>query len=487
MQTYTPSRLGRHRATWFSQICTGLLGDTAEHPAMLPGGFRTDLGDVNLLRGALVARIGRLLLRGELPSSIAEWVRSSEVFLAPPPDVETTEALVQRVQERMADRGLWTGPTPWKTGVRLWDPEGLCELLLEYWASQRSAVVPPERLRRELTGCWGVEDSRTLDEWTVLLENPFSYNVGREGLGSNDGSVLSLVRQCLEHPYVTETIENWAARFAWDRSEVGHLFRIGAAIHASWPAKETLESMENTGIPERPEKVHFAAVDTLLQHGNDHYRSLGRLTNYERSLMEKPDEDGLFINGCIDVYTTHLSRNNRLRLEETGPGTWGPFPWWSVVVEGPLQVEAARRVLEWRSHPLTCRTPETDSAPLALRLDAPALGSVKVNSEFWFYPRLARELCQLLIIARRGSIAVEFCERSMDDEWEGELTSLGVYLLDVSPEQAHIIETWAAERLRELLPTNPPTHRAEFEPGEHLALALSELLSTSAEIDPWGL
>ena len=458
---------------------------------MLPEGFRNDLGDVNLLRGALVARIGQLLLKGEQSASVVEWVRSSEVFLAPPPDRETAEALVQHVQERIAESGLWEGSTPWKMGVRLWDLEGLSELLLEYWTSQRSAVVPRERLRHELTGCWGVKDPRTLDKWTLIPHDPFSYDVGREGLRSNDKDTLSLARQCLEHAYVKGVVADWAACFSWEQSEIPHLFRIGSAIKEAWPAKETLESAaELTGIPARPEKVHFATMDTLLRHGDEHHEALGNLTNYERSLVESPDEDRLFTDGCIDVYTSHLPWDNRLRLEESGPGNWGPFPWWSVVVDGPRQVEAAQRALARKSHSLLCHVPQTDAAPLVLALDSPMLTSTKVVSEFWFYPRLARELCQLLIIARRGSIAIEFCERSFVDVGYGvgiNLASLGVYLLDLPPEQTLVIESWATGCLRELLPTNPSARRAEFEPDGLLALALSELLTTSVEIDPWDL
>ncbi|GHC86943.1 hypothetical protein GCM10007079_30640 [Nocardiopsis terrae] len=373
MQTYMPSRPGRDRALWFSQVCTGILGDTADHPAMLTEGFRTDLGDVHLLRGVIVARIGQLLLKGDPPSSVAEWVRSSEVFRAPPPTQKSTEALVRHVQGRIAGGGLWDGTNPWQLEVRLWDLEGLSEALLEYWATQRSAVVPLQRLRHELSGCWGVEDSRILD------------------------------------------------------------------------------------------------------------RTPGDLTNYERSLAAMPHGDRMFANECLNVYMFYLPRNSRLRLEETGPGTWGPFPWWSVVVEGPQQVESAQKVLARRNHPLTCHVPESKAAPLVLSLDAPMLASTRVVSEFWFYPRLARELCQLLIIAHRGSIAVEFCERSTEDEWEDDLTSLGVYLLDLSTEQARVIESWATGRLCELLPTPP------VEPGEPMSLVLPQFLTTSKDIDPWDL
>ncbi|WP_157091137.1 hypothetical protein, partial [Nocardiopsis listeri] len=404
---HADSPLSDHRADWFSRVSTGFLHPFADHPAMDVDGFRTDLGNIDLLRGILVSRVGCRLLTGENTASVVEWVRDREVFLAPSPDGSVLARLVHDIASHMGGHGLWSGPDPWALGVRIWDPEGLSEALTQYWASQRGKVVPSSRLRRELIGCWGVEEAHRLDEWCRARTDGLPYLVDRTGLRSNDGATIALARRCLEHPVMETLVEQWEAGFFWNRDEVVHLFRIGAALQKSWPARELFnEPEEVTGVPSgETEKVHWATVDALLNHGDDHYRLLRTLSAYEISLLDELDQDQLFINGCLDVFVSNPGwsiRSDPFDTAETSPGSWGPIPWWVIVLDNDHQAESAAKVLEWRTHTFLSRLPQTNAAPLVLELDAPILTSAKVETEFWFYPGHARALCELLLIASRG-------------------------------------------------------------------------------------
>lgn len=481
--------LSDHRAVWFSRVSTGILHPFAGHTALDVDGFRTDLGNIDLLRGILISRIGCRLVAGEDTASVAEWVRDREVFLAPPPGREALARLVHDVAQRMGTHGLWDGPPPWTLGVRAWDPEGLSAALVQYWVSQRGRVAPSSRLRRELIGCWGIEDSRLLDEWCRASTDGILDRVNHFDPRSNNSTVIALARQCLEHPAIENIVEQWESGFFWHGIEVGHLFRIGAAIQKSWPARELFnEPEELTGVHSgETEKIHWATVDTLLNHGHDHHRALLTLTAYEISLLDELDQDQLFINGCLNVFVANLGwdiRSDPFSTAETSPGSWGPIPWWVIILENDHQVEAAEKVLRWRTHALTPRLPQTNETPLVLALDAPTLNSVKVETEFWFYPGHARALCELLLIADRGAIAIEFLLR---DEWdEVDPASKGTYLCPMSEKLRETIRTWALERLRSLLPTlERPLTPKDFSHEEALGSHLADLLAKPSYQDPW--
>lgn len=489
MSAYAHSHLSRCRAEWFSRLSAGVLSDFADHGALSPDRFRIDLGDVEFVRGVLVARIARHFVTGTSPSAVVEWIRDREIFLAPVPDQEALKALVRQIQERMADQGLWDGPTPWSAGVRVWDPEGISDVLLRYWACQRGMHVSPQRLRRELTGCWGVEEPHLLDEWSHISTNNIPYLAGLTGLRSNNPAVIDLARQCLEHPAMETLVEQWESGFFWHGTELGHLFRIGSAIQKSWPARELFNQPEEvTGVPSgTTEKTHWATVDALLAHGNDHHEILQSLTPYEISLLDVLDQEQLFIDGCINMFVTNPGWNIRsdpFDTWETSPGSWGPIPWWIIALDNDRQVDAAKKVLEWRTHTLVHRLPTTDVEPLVLALDAPVLASVKVETEFWFYPNHARALCELLVIARRGTIAIEFW---LIDQWDDtHPASKGTYLVPLPEELSEITRTWALERLRSLLPTlNRPLTPADFSPDGVIGSHLTDLLTRSSRQNPW--
>lgn len=487
MHVDTP--LSDHRAAWFSRVSTGLLYPFADHTAMDVDGFRADLGDVDLLRGVLISRIGCRLIAGENTASVSEWVRDREVFLAPPPDGELLARLAHDIARRMGSHGLWDGPDPWTLGVRIWDPEGLSDALVQYWVSQRGRVVPSPRLRRELIGCWGIEESHLLDEWCRTSTGDIPYLVNRTAPRSKSSTVIALARQCLEHPAMETLVERWEAGFFWNRTEVGHLFRIGAAMQKSWPARELFnEPEEVTGVPSgATEQIHWATVDALLNHGDEHHRVLRTLTAYEISLLDELDQDQLFINGCLNVFVSNPGWNVRsdpFDTAETSPGSWGPIPWWVIILDNNRQVDAAEKVLEWRTHTFLSRLPQTNAAPLVLALDAPILTSAKVETEFWFYPDHARALCELLLIASRGAIAVEFLLR---DEWdEARSEAKGTYLCPLPEKLRETIRSWALERLRSLLPTlDRPLTPKDFSREEALGGRLTDLLAKPSHQDPW--
>lgn len=447
------------RAAWFARVSAVILEGLDGHPVLESERFRSDLGDLDLLRAALVTRVLQRLVSGDSDSDVSAWLGSCEVFVAPAPEGELRDSLVHLVRSRFESQTVWGHPRPWELGIHAWNPEGVADCFLQYWASQRSAIVGRERLRHELIGCWGIRDEKTLQAWTCLSARPFGNVLGSPTrLVTGNKAVADHAQKYLAHPVADFEVARWEESLGWVGAEIGHLHSLGEAMErAQFALAAQGEASELTGLPVLEYSVWASLRDAFIRMRDASFEAVNLLTGYERALLMARDTDQVFEDDCLNVYTAHFSRNTRFAQDETGPSSWGTLPWLSVVVEEQDQVEAARRALEWGTHPLVVKLPETDEAPLILSIDAPVLASVRATASFWFYPRHAQELCQLLAMARRGRVCAEFIVEPADDAVDAANPDrfLGIRHFELDTEMAETLRGWALSGLRTLLPEGP--------------------------------
>ncbi|OKI16998.1 hypothetical protein A6A08_06945 [Nocardiopsis sp. TSRI0078] len=447
---------------------------------------------MDLVRATLVTLVAHRLSAGEGLTKVTEWLTVREVFSSAAPTTEILESLVHRITERLEQQRLWLGSALEMTGIPQWNLEELSSCLTEYWASQRGSVVPAAQLRHELTGCWDIRMPELIDAWMGLPEDPFADFVDAFGILKQEETIVgNLASLCLSHGTARSHVEAWVDSLHWDINHTEHLFLFGTELRYLRAARQVLNnSMARADMP--PHVLTAGRrVNDLWDELETRYRSVMRgLTAFEVLLLVDRDDDEVFADECLAVYMAQHRPNIRKIPCETAAGTWGPVPWLVVVVRGEEQVAAARKILGWEVHQITANIPQSFSSPVGLSLDAPPLESAGVDAAFSFFPRRVGDLCQILLIAKRREVSVEFVELRWNEDLEAEesipIGARGFLFTQDDAELLDRITSWACSRLRRLLPNGPLAE------DEYLANAwasrgpLVELLSQPEDLDPWG-
>lgn len=478
------------RSGWFSELSSTVLKGAGEHPALASHQYRADLGDIDITQAVLVTLIAERHLNGETPDSITKWLHPLEVFASPVP-MEELSSLVREIHRRWENHSLWSLVNMSMGGTGLWDPSRVSDALTEYWTSQRAAVVPRERLRRELVGCWGlgVEIPELIDAWLERPLGPFDDHV--ENFDIFDGEerkVAGLGRACLHSTLARKSSRQWAESITWDYSRQTYLVRFGRQIRQLREARVFLDlSMKTDGFPENLIIPSRRVRELMAEQEQRHRRTLSALTAHEVFLLGDRDEDHLFTEACATVYIAQNVENTREDPERTSVGMWGKVPWGSIVVRGEEQVAAARKVLGHRVLKVGFSLPAGASASPRLFLDMRPLNDAGVDAGFTFSPREAHDLCRLLLIIQRRSFCLEFVELRWNEELEhDEAFPIGTYNLPLDGDTVDKVLPWALSRLRRLLPKGPMSDDqllSFIRPGHG---PLAELLRRPTHLDPWS-
>ncbi|GAA0425337.1 hypothetical protein Acor_78810 [Acrocarpospora corrugata] len=161
----TSLNLDKLRKEWIATQIRDLPGSP-----LLPR-IRLDLGEEDLVRALLVAKIAMLDTTGYQLSYISTHLTESDLFADHYPEQYELEALIKAVRQQTQFSGRFS----LLNGSLLpLVPDDVYLLLLEHWAAGRSRTLTPPQLQRELTHLWGVKDARVLEAMSSLSAEPLA-------------------------------------------------------------------------------------------------------------------------------------------------------------------------------------------------------------------------------------------------------------------------------------------------------------------------
>lgn len=285
------AELHQYRTRWFTDVSAAILDGTGPHPALTTGLFRRDLGDVDLLRAALVVHIACRLTSGEDSARVVDWLRPRKLFGPLPPADSDLESLVRLVSHRLEHRCLWSDAVPAMSGVRPGELTQFSSCLIKYWTSQRGTDVPRARLEREVSAVWGLGMPELVEAWTARPANPFAHVLDVfDVLVGEEPVVANLAVMCLSHDTVYEKIDRWTESLSWDGLALGHLFSFGRDLHQLRGARTVLERFAaSSAMPEEARPFAQRVRELMDEQRARQEQALGDLTSHEIILLGAPD------------------------------------------------------------------------------------------------------------------------------------------------------------------------------------------------------
>ncbi|MFF9644176.1 caspase family protein [Kitasatospora aureofaciens] len=449
------------REEWFHEIQVGLLWHVRDVPALGKGRLRNDFGEVGLIGSLLIARIAVQLARGESMANIRDMLVSSPVFTAPGPDIDELTELIAAVQFRFERDGLAnTVVVLGGLGLLPWSPESTYMLLVEYWAAQRGRTVPRTRVERELHELWDTADSRVLaahsslpafpleaypDLWERLKGEP-DFRVG------NVGALVLTKRGGGDRAW-----ERWMSTRPWSTLKARHLVSLGGDLVRCQAARSALSRLldqappgdEFRGVLERAEKI----IQEQLEHIG---LAVEGMSAIEYELLRERSRDEHFQDGCLAAFEQHLLKQYQIFSlfpdHITTHGTWGPLPWWSISLHDEHERLAAQELLIHGSMQLNITVKCHDADELVITCQEPGPGSSRITARFRFDLRDAVHACELLLLARRQSVVVDFLTEHIDELGDRKVNLISTLPIDIGGDIGATLADIATRALRRLMP-----------------------------------
>jgi hypothetical protein len=375
--------LAKHREQWMTTICTGMVRPLDGHPALDPVGIARELGDPDLVRALVVARIAALAADGRTKDDIAELLAASPAFVAPGPQLGQLANLVAKVHWELEYDGITGSVWLLGCGLRLWSPERTYLLLLELWSARRLSSAPSTRVRRELAQCWGIRDRHWLDAclsrppeplkgypdvWATLKAEP-DFKVGNAAALALNGNPTS------KHAW-----QRWADRLPFSPVRAEHLLVVGGDLISCIQAQRYLHHLRD-----RPDLDLRQSAARALEIIKDQFdqvdAAIKGLSTLEREQLRERTDEEHFQDGCLAAllsWSCAAGVRPSLCGSDTAHGKWGPLPWWAIMVRDDEQERAAAGTLAEGTLPLgvepdpaqpdrlelICRKPRTTSPGL---------------------------------------------------------------------------------------------------------------------------
>jgi hypothetical protein len=460
----SPSMSGEltaQREKWFREIQEGLLWHVRDVPALGKDRLRDDLGEPRLIGSMLVARIAVQLARGENTANIRKILSASPLFAAPDPDAEELTELIAKIQFGFEYDGL-TNTVVVLDGLGLlpWSPESTYMLLIEYWAAQRGRTVPRGRVERELSELWDTVDPRVLaalsslpafplegylDLWDRLKAEP-DFRVG------NAGAMTLTQRGGGDQAW-----ERWMATRFWSTLKAGHLVSLGGDLVRCQAAQRALGRLldqappgdEFRGVLERTEEIIQEQLERIAL-------AVEGMSAIEYELLRERSRDERFQDGCLVTFQEHLLKRYQIFSpfpeHETTHGTWGPLPWWSIALHDERERQAAEELLVRGGMQLSINAKNHDADELVITCQEPGLGPSGLAARLCFDLRDAVHACELLLLARRQSVAVDFLTEHIDEWDDREVNLIGTLDIAIGGDIGGTLGDIATRALHRLMP-----------------------------------
>ncbi|AWS41689.1 hypothetical protein DKM19_10335 [Streptosporangium sp. 'caverna'] len=413
--------------------------------------------------------------RGYRASEIGALLIGSHLFSTPYPEQQDLDKLIKAVRWRTRFSGRFS----LLNGALLpLAPDDVYLYLLEHWAAERSRTLTPGQIQRELTQFWGVKDTRMLQVLSSLPADPLKdyRNLFNRLKSEPDIHARNLAAGSLTHQTAVRAADLWFDRLCWNPNAIQHLFEIGDDLVRSRAAERLLS---NTLAGMSLDSALASTVSRALSFVRDHLEAvagtLEGLSAFERDLIRERTADEQFQDGCLKAYLGWADSSfSGFSENDTARGVWGPLPWWSLATKDEQQREAAAGLLVRRGANLSVDASVPDI--LDLRITAPGLGSSGLDAHYSYALKHLPDICELLLLARRGRVNIDILGESEADEWDqSEVLLYGTLVIELDGEVVSELALRATRALRALL---PPARADDLHPGEE-NIHLAKILQTA--------
>lgn len=487
MHHSTSEELTTHREQWFRDVQEGLLWHVSDVPAVSADRLRDDLDNPRLIRSLLVARIAVHLARGKSPADILDLLAASPAFSPPGPGTEELASFITTVQSAFESDGLANAVTTDGLGLLPWSPESTYMLLIEYWAAQRGLTVSRVRVEQELCELWDTEDSRVLkahsslpafplrgypDVWAKLKAEP-DFRVGNAG-------ALTLTRG----GGGDRAWERWMATRPWNTLKARHLVSLGGDLARCRAARRALARLLEQAPPDDDFCGVLARTAEIIQEQLERIAmAVEGMSAIEYELLRERDQDEHFQDGCLSTFQDHLLNRpqaiSSFFAHETTHGTWGPLPWWSIALHGEREREAAEALLVRGGMQLSISARHRGMDELVMSCQEPGLGPSGLTARLRFDLRDTVHVCELLLLARRQSVSVDFVTAPIDEWHDRDVGLVGTLNIAMGSDISTTLADVATHALRRLMPgASGPAFHKEGVPELEPLLAGSRLPET---------
>ncbi|MEU8196228.1 hypothetical protein AB0C10_20825 [Microbispora amethystogenes] len=436
---------------------------------------RPDLGESELTRALLCARIAMLDGRGYRASEILTLLSESHLFSTPYPEEHELDDLIKAVYWQTRFKGRFS----LLDGALLpLDPDDVYLHLLEHWAAQRGRTLTPQQIQRELTQFWGVQDAQVLHTLSSLPPDPLKdyQNLISRLKAEPDVPVRNLAIGAYSHHSAVRAADLWFDRLCWNPNDIQHLFELGDDLARSQAAERVLSNtLAGTAMDSASRTTVSRALSLVRCHLEAVAGTLKGLTSRECDLLRERTADEQFQDGCLKAYLGWAdpdfcdSKENR-----TTTGIWGPLPWWRLATDNKRQQEAAANLLTRRGATLSVDT--SDPHTIEFQIREPGLGPSDLSARYSYSLKHVPDVCELLLLARRGRINIDIVGDTEENEWgEWDVLLYGTLVLDLDSELVSDLAQRATRALRARLPR---TRDDDLYPGAENS-QLSEILQTA--------
>ncbi|MFF5669475.1 caspase domain-containing protein [Streptomyces hygroscopicus] len=467
------------REEWFRAIQEGLLWHVRDVPALGKGRLRADFGEPRLIGSLLVARIAVQLARGESTANIRDTLAASPFFTAPGPDGDELNELIAEVEFGFEHDGLANTVVVLDgLGLLPWSPESTNMLLIEYWAAQRGRTVPRTRVEHELRELWDSTDSRVHAALSALPSSPLETypDLWKRLKGEPDFRVGNTGAMVLGRLGGGDRAwDRWMSTRPWSILKARHLVSLGgdlARCQAAWRALGCLLDQappgdEFRGVLERAAEI----IQEQLEHI---VLAMQGMSAVECELLRERSHDEHFQEGCLVTFQQHLLERYQsftpFPEHATTHGTWGPLPWWSIALHDEREQRAAQELLASGGMQLSVTAKSFDADELVITCQEPGPGPSRITARLRFDLRDAVHACELLLLARRQKVAVDFLMEHIDEWDDREVDLIGTLPIDIGSDTGAILADIATHALRRLMPgaSGPDFHLEGVPPLERL-------------------
>ncbi|WP_171109607.1 MULTISPECIES: caspase family protein [Streptomyces] len=483
-QPWEEPTLATLREEWFRAIQEGLLWHVRDVPALGKGRLRTGFGEPRLVGSVLIARIAVRLARGESTASIRDWLAASPFFTAPGPDGDELNELIAKVQFGFEHDGLATTVVVLDgLGLLPWSPESTDMLLIEYWAAQRGRTVPRTRVERELRELWDSTDSRVHAALSALPSSPLeAYPDLWERLkGEPDFRVGNAGAMALGRLGGERAWDRWMSTRPWSILKARHLVSLGGDLARCQAAQRALGRL----LDQAPSGDEFRGVleraAEIIREQLEHIAlAVEGMSAIEYELLRERSQDEHFQDGCLVTFQQHLLERDQsftpFPEHAAAHGTWGPLPWWSIALHDEREQRAAQELLARGGMQLAITAKSRDADELVITCQEPGPGPSRITARLRFHLRDAVHACELLLLARRQKVTVDFLSAQIDEWDDREVNLIGTLPIDLGGDLGATLADIATHALRRLMPgASGPNFHLEGVPSLERLLKSSRL------------
>jgi len=442
--------LAEEREEWIKAVCEGVVRQAAEHPSLNPAAIVPELGEPDMVRALVVARVAMLVSAGCSTADVVRRLVDSGVFAAGTGvGLERLSGLVGTVRGKVSFIGVVDSLWLHGCGLRAWQPESTYRLLLELWSARRLGSVQRSRAKRELERYWDVRDPDWLERCLSRSSIPLRAYPSIWGMleAEPDVHVRACATIALSGDAESErALGRWVNSF--DASMACHLLTIGTDRVNAEQALRLLRRHKDRPDA-RLRKIVARALEIIEGYRECLAGAVDGLSTLERHLLRGRTDEESFQTGCL-AELLGWSRAHIGRSWTDGPdvahGLWGPLPWWRIRVSGAEQVKAATAALVEGTRLLGLTRDPDSSGRLELICRRPRSGSPGLCAHFAFDLTNPAHAGELLLIGRRGDICIDLVEAS--DLHED--THLGTLRVRAGDELAQLLTEIASKALAEL-------------------------------------